>query len=95
MSAQDRNRMKHSTHTEQHEGEADARGNRVGPRTPSRKSGAGKKAGEGRFGPDAPPSAGGRRGVDRGRKHKPSANQVAAGKPERLHKILAQTGRLS
>lgn len=51
-----------------------------------------KKPGEGRFGADAPPAAGGRRGVDRGRRNKPSAQQVAAGKPERLHKILAQAG---
>ncbi|MEY4592319.1 MAG: ribosomal large subunit pseudouridine synthase [Pseudomonadota bacterium] len=57
-----------------------------------RVSKTGKAVGEGRFGPEAPPTAGGRRGVDRGRHHKPSANQVAAGKPERLHKILAQAG---
>lgn len=69
----------------------------VVPQEPSEKSGqgrrrTGKPVGEGRFGADAPPTAGGRRGVDRGRRHKPSENQLAAGKPERLHKILAQTG---
>ena len=63
------------------------------PKAPrGRRAGNAKPVGEGRFGPDAPPTAGGRRGVDRGRHHKPSQNQVEAGKPERLHKILAQAG---
>lgn len=75
------------------QGDADKQSRRGGRRTPFRRTGSKpKNPGEGRFGPDAPPTAGGRRGVDRGRKHKPSANQIAAGKPERLHKILAQAG---
>lgn len=63
--------------------------------SPARRPQSGRRRrapGEGRFGADAPPTAGGRRGVDRGRRHQPSVQQVAAGKPERLHKVLAQVG---